>query len=174
MRGLWLSGLRLNEALNLYWDCDDRLRVDLSGRRPMLWIPASLNKNGKQQLLPITPDFAAFLAETPEKQRRGRVFGGVTASRTDASRIIAAIGEAALVKIREGSGETQFATAHDLRRSFGERWAARGMPHVLKELMRHETIDTTMKFYVGRNAERTADAVWAAHEDFKRAMVESS
>jgi integrase len=140
----------------------------------MLWIPALLNKNGKQQLLPITPDFAAFLAETPEKQRHGRVFDGVTASRTEASRIIAAIGEAALIKIREDRGETQYATAHDLRRSFGERWAGRVMPHVLKELMRHETIDTTMKFYVGRNAERTADAVWEAHEELERAEVASN
>jgi hypothetical protein len=35
---------------------------------------------------------------------------------------------------------------------------------VLMELMRHESIDTTMKYYVGRNAERTADAAWAAYE----------
>jgi hypothetical protein len=48
------------------------------------------------------------------------------------------------------------------------------MPHVLKELMRHETIDTTMKFYVGRNAERTADAVWEAHEERERAEVASN
>ena len=32
------------------------------------------------------------------------------------------------------------------------------------ELMRHESIDTTMKFYVGRNAQRTADLLWAEHE----------
>jgi hypothetical protein len=28
------------------------------------------------------------------------------------------------------------------------------------ELMRHESIDTTMKYYVGRNAERTAAILW--------------
>jgi hypothetical protein len=36
------------------------------------------------------------------------------------------------------------------------------MPNVLRELMRHADISTTMKFYVGQNAEATADAVWNA------------
>ena len=58
----------------------------------------------------------------------------------------------------------KFASAHDLRRSFGERWASRVMPKDLMELMRHESIGTTMRFYVGQNAERTADAAWAAYE----------
>ena len=31
-----------------------------------------------------------------------------------------------------------------LRRSFAERWASRVMPQVLMELMRHETIETTI------------------------------
>ena len=35
---------------------------------------------------------------------------------------------------------------------------------VLQELMRHENIETTMKYYVGRNAERTADALWDAYD----------
>lgn len=30
------------------------------------------------------------------------------------------------------------------------------MPPVLKELMRHESIETTMKFYVGQDAQSTA------------------
>ena len=36
------------------------------------------------------------------------------------------------------------------------------MPTVLRELMRHADISTTMKYYVGQNAEATADALWAA------------
>lgn len=58
----------------------------------------------------------------------------------------------------------KYASAHDRRRSFGERWSSRVMPPVLMELMRHESIETTMKFYVGRNAQTTADVLWAAHE----------
>ena len=38
--------------------------------------------------------------------------------------------------------------------------------------MRHESIETTMQFYVGQNAERTADVLWQAHE--KAASNESS
>ena len=36
------------------------------------------------------------------------------------------------------------------------------MPTVLRELMRHASINTTMAYYVGTNAEATADALWAA------------
>ena len=59
-----------------------------------------------------------------------------------------------------GKATVKFASAHDLRRSFGERWASRLMPQVLKELMRHESIETTLNFYVGRNAQTTARAIW--------------
>ena len=36
------------------------------------------------------------------------------------------------------------------------------MPPRLRELMRHEWIETTMKFYVGVNAEMTAEPLWKA------------
>jgi hypothetical protein len=51
-----------------------------------------------------------------------------------------------------------------LRRAFGVRWAARQMPAQLMELMRHESIDTTLRYYVGTDAQRTAEAAWAAYE----------
>ena len=38
------------------------------------------------------------------------------------------------------------------------------MPAMLQQLMRHEDIQTTMRYYVDLNAEETADAVWAAVE----------
>jgi hypothetical protein len=34
------------------------------------------------------------------------------------------------------------------------------MPPVLKELMRHTDIATTMKYYVGVNAQATASELW--------------
>ena len=49
-----------------------------------------------------------------------------------------------------------------MRRSFGERWSTKIMPQVLKELMRHEDIATTMRYYVGRNAQNIAKALWGA------------
>lgn len=56
------------------------------------------------------------------------------------------------------------ASVHDLRRAFGERWASRLMPPQLMELMRYESIETTLSYYVGRNAERTAAILCREHE----------
>jgi len=79
------------------------------------------------------------------------------------SRTISNIGNATGVKVSEKSnGKIKFASAHDLRRAFGFRWAMRIMPAVLQQLMRHESIQTTMTYYVGRNAEATAEVVWDA------------
>ncbi len=176
-RGLWLSGLRLSEALNLYWDRNDRLCVDLTQKRPILRIPAELEKGNQDRLLPITPDFAEFLLNTAKESRKGRVFRLVDRKGSETrftgewvSRTIARIGKAAGVKVNTNpkTGKVKFASAHDLRRSFGERWARRVMPQVLKELLRHESIETTMKYYVGHNAQMTADVLWEIHDQQRR------
>jgi integrase len=173
LRGLWVSGLRLTESLDLTWDRDDKLCVDLSGKRPMLRIPAELEKGNKDRLLPMAPEFAELLLATPEDQRTGYVFDP-KAERIHADRltplrvchIVSAIGKKAGIKVQTKlDGKVKYASAHDLRRSFGERWATRVMPQVLMELMRHESIETTLKYYVGRNAQSTADVLWAAHEN---------
>ena len=57
LQGLWLSGLRLGESLELFWDRDDRLCVDLSAKRLMMRIPGALRKR-KQR--PIAPDGAGL------------------------------------------------------------------------------------------------------------------
>ncbi|WP_231742611.1 tyrosine-type recombinase/integrase [Stieleria varia] len=67
-----------------------------------------------------------------------------------------------IVARKRADGTKQHATAHDFRRSFGARWAPKVMPVVLQQLMRHESIETTLKYYVGINADRTGDALWAA------------
>jgi integrase len=165
LRGLWWSGLRISEALDLSWDDETRLLVELSYQRPMLRIPAGKEKGHKDRLLPIAPEFAEFLLEIPPAKRRGFVFDPRPMLERDGrlrqqqvERVIAQIGRAANVVVDRG----RTATAHDLRRSFGLRWSARVMPQILMELMRHETIDTTMKYYVGRNAEATAEVLYAA------------
>ncbi len=172
LKGLWWSGLRLRESLDLWWDRDDRLCVDLSGKHPMLRIPAACEKGNRDRLLPMAPEFAEFLLATPEHKRTGRVFRplsrrvcGEYLGHFRVSETICEIGKVAGVKVSTDprTGRVKYASAHDLRRSFGERWAARVMPHVLKELMRHESIDTTMKYYVGRNAQSTAQTLWESH-----------
>jgi integrase len=78
--------------------------------------------------------------------------------RVKASKIIAAIGEKA--GIITDAQEKRHATAHDLRRSFGHRWAGKVMPQTLKELMRHADISTTLAYYVGSRAEAIASDLW--------------
>ena len=173
LTGLWLSGLRLGESLDLYWDRDDKLGVDLDGRRPMFRIRAELEKGNRDRVLPMTPDFAEFLEAIPQDERTGPVFRPLKRRGTGecrevdwVSKIICRIGKAANVKVHSDAktGRVKYASAHDLRRSFGTRWAPRVMPLVLQQLMRHESIDTTLRYYVGLDAETTADAIWEAAE----------
>ncbi|MBN2475289.1 MAG: site-specific integrase [Pirellulales bacterium] len=56
------------------------------------------------------------------------------------------------------------ATAHDLRRAFGTRWATKVKPAARRQLMRHESIDTTMRFYVDIDADDLADELRALHD----------
>ena len=48
------------------------------------------------------------------------------------------------------------------------------MPAQLMELMRHESIETTLRFYVGTDDQRTADAAWGAFERVGRQELEAS
>ncbi len=73
-----------------------------------------------------------------------------------------------IVSVSPRTNKPKYASAHDLRRTFGERWAGRVLPQDLQLLMRHESIETTLRYYVGRNAERTAEKLWQAYgEDQK-------
>jgi hypothetical protein len=68
------------------------------------------------------------------------------------------------VQVHPETGKVKYASAHDLRRTFGERWAALIMPAHLQQLMRHESIETPLRYYVGANAERTNDICWESWE----------
>jgi len=119
-----------------------------------------------------------------QRSRRCRVVKRIgarkcTPTRADyVSAVIVRIGKAAVVKVNETTkrdpetGETRqvikYASAHDLRRSFGERWAHRVFPQEPQDLMRHQDIQTTQRYYVGRNAELTADAIWTAFDRVAR------
>lgn len=151
LQGLWLSGLRLEESLDFWWDREDRMHV-YDG---MLRIFAEDEKGMRDRLLPITPDFAAFLEAVPNHERHGLVFklGDKRQPKAWAvTNVVSGIGKEAgiLVNARDG----KYASAHDFRRSFGERWALRVEAAVLMQLMRHESITTTLRYYVGKNAKK--------------------
>lgn len=164
--GLWYSGLRLGEAMALSWDRNDSLSVDFTGKRPRLRIYAEAQKSRKDQYLPIAPDFANWLAETDEFQRFGKVFAvpvedGKPYSLDRVSKVLTAIGKAAGVKVAEETGrKVKYASAHDLRRSFGNRWARKVAPALLQKLMRHAEISTTMRYYVDLDSDSIADELW--------------
>ncbi len=169
LMGFWWSGLRLGEAMQLHWDDQSKIRpIDLDSAAPMLMIPGEHEKGNTDRLLPMAPEFAEFLRETPPEERSGYVFDPRPRRRRYGARLtshhvgltIGKFGKAAGVRV----SDTKFASAHDLRRSFGERWSRRVLPQVLQEMMRHETIQTTLKYYVGQNAKRTAADIWAAYD----------
>ena len=167
LKGLWWSGLRLGEALKLSWDNPKDLMVDLSGKRPFLRIQGESEKGKKDRTLPLAPEAAELLQTVPEEEREGLVFKlkwqrnhGKPARVDTVSPIICEIGGKAGVKV----AEKKTASAHDLRRSFGLRWADRVKPHILQQLMRHASITTTLTFYVQSNAEEMAEAVWSAFD----------
>jgi integrase len=155
-------------------DRDDQARAiwrdvyrSLSEGKPRFRIYAEAEKAYKDRLLPMTPDFAKWLAQTAEAERTGRVFKlnglrtgrPITAKRV--SRIVSKIGRKAGVVV---NAEGKSASAHDFRRSFGTRWAKRVRPPVLQQLMPHESIESTLTYYVALDVEDVADELWAAHE----------
>jgi integrase len=171
LNGLWLSGLRLDESLKLSWEAQSQFAVDFSGRHPRFRIYAEAEKGRQDRLLPMTPDFAEFVLAIPYPQRTGFVFKlpgictGDQMTSPRAGRVISEIGKLAGILVNKVDGK--FASAHDLRRSFGTRWAARVKPATLQLLMRHKSIETTMKYYVCQDSDDVADELWAAYENVR-------
>lgn len=166
--GLWLSGLRREEAMTLHWTDETQILVDLTGRYPMLRIPAEKQKSRRFELLPITPDFAEFLLRTPEDERYGWVFRPWTPPRgvskqiehrpsaEHVGKVLSRIGKAAGIKVND----TKFASAHDFRRSFATRWTMRVPSQLLCVMMRHASEATTRRFYRGETAQQAAAQLW--------------
>ncbi|HYW81491.1 MAG TPA: site-specific integrase, partial [Thermoguttaceae bacterium] len=185
LTGLWLSGLRLEESTVFSWDLDSPFTVDLSGKHPRFRIYAEAEKGHQDRLLPMTPDFAGFILQTPEADRHGPVFPliglqtGKPITPKRICRILSKIGEEARVVVNRDTRTrkqkvdgvvktvtedvTKYASAHDLRRAFGTRWAPRVKPATLRLLMRHRSIETTLNYYVALDADELADELWRTH-----------
>ena len=145
-----------------------------------------LETSTQDRILPMAPECYEFLKQIPKHQRKGYVFNPIGQNQVygrltvqTIGRTICQIGESAGIKVdsrfvRDDQGQQVsipiFASSHDLRRSFGERWAARIMPPQLMELMRHESIETTLRFYVGTNAAKTSGILYEAHRKAKAGL----
>ncbi|WP_197489320.1 tyrosine-type recombinase/integrase [Planctomyces sp. SH-PL14] len=168
LRGLWWSGLRLNEAVRLDWEDDLHLCVDMSGEKPTFRIRSEADKGRKNRRFPMAPEFAEMLLAVPPSERVGRVLtflshGKRPLAMDRITRAISGFGTAAGIVVgRDTEGEPVYASAHDLRRSFGTRWAKRVLPPVLKLLMRHSSIATTMTYYVDIDTDEATAALYDA------------
>lgn len=171
LQGLWLSGLRLGEALQLSWDEHEPMAIDDRGEYVAIRIAAEAEKGFRDRTLPVAPEFADLLRSCGESDRVGKVFA--LAKRTlklhGVSRTICKIGEAARVVVNQELGK--FASAHDFRRAFGTRWAARVQPAILRELMRHQSIETTMRYYVGIQADEVYSQLKAWGEEVSEVAI---
>lgn len=169
VRGLSLSGLRLAEAVALTWDDPTKPIVCEVQGCPVVHFPLGSQKSRREESVPITPDFLALLETVPVDRRTGKVFplAGVENRRFavhSASTILSQIGKASgiVVKRYPHNGKEKFASAHDLRRTFGQRWAI--LPDgQLTSLMRHRDAATTRKYYATGDLHALASAVQKAY-----------
>lgn len=180
LRGLWESALRLSELMNVSWSMAGTIRpVWQKGRLPLLDIPASMQKNDTEQSIPLLPAFEALLEETPAISRKGWVFQPLSlqlqlgrpiqVERPNSEwvgKVVSRIGKAADIIVEDADERTgrpiKYASAHDLRRSCGERLRNAGVPPlVICRVMRHESWETTRKHYAPGDVQQDASVLRA-------------
>ena len=178
--GLSASALRLDEIMHVSWERPGSIRpVWKDGQLPVLEIPAAIQKNDTEECIPLLPWFGAVLLQTAIEDRKGWAFNPaslqlkrgrrVDRQRPDAEwvgKVIARIGKAAGVEVEaadERTGRpTKYATAHDLRRSCGDRLRDAGVPPlVICRVMRHSSWETTRKHYAPGNIQKDAEVLWS-------------
>jgi len=176
LRGLWESALRLNELMHVSWDIPGTIRpVWEDGQRPVLEIPAIMQKNDTEESIPLLPWFEAVLLKTPPAERSGWAFNPrslqrrigrqVCKRRPNAEwvgRVISRIGKAAGIEVEQPDERTgrpaKYASAHDLRRSCAERLRKAGVPPlVICRVMRHSSWETTRKHYAPGDVQDDAE-----------------
>ena len=151
LRGLRASGLRIGEAMNLSWDIPGTITPVQLKRSIALRIPGKQQKNRRHEEIPATPDLVELLEKHPS--RKGWVFNppkrrGVGRPSTKTVKcIISELGQLSGIVVKEETGK--HASAHDLRRTFGQRLADAGVrPRDLQRIMRHSSLETTEAYYL--------------------------
>ena len=148
--------------------------VRLDQLQPVIELPGSEAKNGKRASLPLRTDVAAELQAWIEEKtealcRQSVGIAGIPKPTgaeplfdvpTGLIRILDRDLRAAGIPKRDDRGRT--VDVHAMRGTFGSLLAAAGTsPIVLKELMRHKRIETTLKHYVDPRLLDVAGAVSA-------------
>ena len=178
LRGLWESALRLEELMNVSWDKHGTIRpIWKKGQLPILEIPAAMQKNDTEECIPLLPGFEAVLLETTPDARQGWCFSPLSLQpkkgrkvrhqRPNAEwvgKIISRIGNAAKIIVQPADTRTgrpvKYASAHDLRRSCGDRLRNVGVPPlVICRVMRHSSWETTRKHYAPGDVQRDAEVL---------------
>lgn len=148
----WHCGMRRAEASAVRGE-----HIDLANHQ--IAIPRNKAKDEAATAF-ITPELDKFLAEMfPDGIPEGRLIYGVSHSMGEVSRGFVSIARKASVK---GNSRSGHCTLHDLRRSFGSRWAGKMPAQLLQRLMRHSHITTTLTYYA--DVERAAmSAIWGSN-----------
>lgn len=75
LRGIWETGLRLDEAMHFSWDLPGTIRPQWRrGALPIIVIPGTRQKNRDDDEIPLLPGAEALLLETVPELRTGWVF----------------------------------------------------------------------------------------------------
>ena len=136
-----------------------------------------MQKNDTEESIPLLHWFEVVLLETPPDKRFGWVFNPVSLQlkigrqvrhhRPDAEwvgKVISRIGKQAGIVVQEADERTgrptKYATAHDLRRSCGDRLRNAGVPPlVICRVLRHASWETTRKHYAPGDVQRDAEVL---------------
>ena len=139
-------------------------------------IDSKAQKRNRSEVYSLTSDFGEFLLATPMDDRSGRMFvvpgvkSAVAADHKWIGKVISRIGKRAGVVAGNRDGKVKHASAHDLRRAFGQRlaYAPKMTAIKLKRLMRHRSIETTLRYYVGTDGTDALDDVF---EEYRRQKI---
>lgn len=161
------AGLRVGEIRGLQWT---DIKAGPAGKPATLTVRRSIDqaenvttpKHDKRRVVPVSPTLAAALKDLP---RRGLwVIAGEDGGPTTYDRALEALNALYIVAtVTVPISETGVTMPwHSLRHTFGTELAARGVPvPVIKELMGHASITTTMR-YVTVTGAQLDDAIETA------------
>jgi integrase len=167
MRGLFWSGLRLEQLRRLSWKRGSALWLDGARDVPLIWISFSGEKSKQDVCRYVLPEFWELACESPNRQ--GNVFpvqgrGGAQMAKSTLGRIISTCGrEVGLVTDPETG---KCATAHDMRKgcaaALHERYGY--TTDEVQIFLGHSDIKVTQRHYPPVKAMQLAARAWKAED----------